>query len=71
MQSVIQSHKFIKMTLEIQICITYSGYAFQGTHKTTELKHKLGQEICTFQHVTTLHTDMICTSVVSTRSAYI
>jgi hypothetical protein len=37
-QSGIQSHKFMKMTLEIQIWITYSGYAFQGTNRTTELK---------------------------------
>jgi hypothetical protein len=59
------------MTLEIHIWITNSGYAFQGTNRTTELKHKLSQEVCTFQHETTLHKEMICISAVSTRSAYI
>jgi len=65
MQSVFQSHKFIKITLEIQIWVTYLGYAFQRTNRTTELKHKLSQEVCTFQHETTLHAEMICTSVVT------
>jgi len=59
------------MTLEIHLWITYSDYAFQGTNGTTELKHKLTQEVCTFQHEPALHREVICISAVSTRSAYI